>query len=126
MNTDEHRYRDPRTASILRACFEVSNELGAGFLEKPYENALVIELRAAGHRVEQQVPMDIVYKGQVVGQNIADILVDGEVLVEVKAVRALDSVHVAQCMNYLRATKLRICLLVNFGNPRVEYQRIVC
>ena len=125
MNTDEHRFDDPLTRSIIGAFFEVSNELGAGFLEKPYENALALELRSRGHQVSQQVPVPIFFKGQLVGEYIADMIVDERILIEVKAVKALDDVHVAQCMNYLKATTLRICLLVNFGSPSVKWQRIV-
>ena len=125
MNTDEHGSKDPLTHSILGACFEVANELGAGFLEKPYENALVLELRARGHLVEQQVAVPIFYKGQLVGEYFADVIVDRKVIVEVKAVKALDDVHVAQCLNYLRATGLKVCLLVNFGTPQIRWQRLV-
>lgn len=125
MNTDEHRLDDALTRSIIGAFFEVANELGCGFLEKPYENALALELRLRGHVVRQQVPMPIVFKGEVVGEYFADMVVDDRVLVEVKAAKGLDEIHVAQCLNYLKASGIRICLLVNFGTPTIKWQRIV-
>lgn len=124
MNTDGHRL-DRITEKIIGCAYAVSNELGCGFLEKIYENALVRELRKAGLEVAQQYPMQVVYDGVVVGDYAADLVVEEGVLVELKAVRALDEVHFAQCLNYLKATGLSICLLLNFGKPRVEIKRIV-
>jgi GxxExxY protein len=125
MNTHEHRCWDEVTGEIIRCCYRVSNELGTGFLEKVYENALAIELRACGFDVQQQARMRVHYRGQVVGEYVADLLVNGEVLVELKCCKAFDDVMMAQCMNYLRATGRRVCLLVNFGKPRVEVKRIL-
>jgi GxxExxY protein len=113
------------TRRVIGCAYAVSNGLGAGFLEKVYENALVHELRKAGLQVEQQAPIDVYYDGVIVGEYVADLLVEGEVLIELKAVKALDDIHRAQCLNYLKATGRRICLLINFGNPRVEIERIV-
>ena len=103
----------------------VSNTLGAGFLEKVYENALAHELRKNGMPVVRQKPIQVLYDGIVVGDYAADLLVDGAVIVELKAVRSLDAVHAAQCLNYLKATGLTLCLLLNFGNPKMEFKRIV-
>jgi len=113
------------TEQIIGGAFTVSNELGSGFLEKIYENALAHELRKAGIRVEQQYPIKVYYDGIVVGDYIADLLVEGCVLVELKAVKALGNIEMAQCLNYLKAIDLRICLLLNFGQPRIEVKRIV-
>ena len=124
MNTDEHRLGGV-TESILGCDFRVSNGLGSGFLEKVYENALVYELEKAGHRCLQKYRFEVRYDTVVVGEYIADLLVDQCVLVELKAVRAFDNVHIAQCMNYLRATGLSVCLLLNFGNPKLQVKRIV-
>ncbi len=110
---------------IIGCALTVSNTLGAGFVEKVYENALAHELRKNGMRVVQQGPIQVTYDGVVVGDYTADLLVDGSVIVELKAVRALDNVHIAQCMNYLKATGLTLCMLINFGKPRMEFQRIV-
>jgi GxxExxY protein len=116
---------DEITDKIIGCAFVVSNILGAGFVEKVYENALVHELRSAGLAVAQQHAIAVKYKDIIVGEYIADILVANDVVVELKAVRALDEIHAAQCMNYLKATGLRVCLLLNFGKPRVEMRRIV-
>ncbi len=104
---------------------KVSNSLGCGFLEKVYENALVHELRKIDLKVDQQHVMIVTYDGIVVGEYSADIQVEGAVLVELKAVKALDEIHMAQCMNYLKATGLSVCLLLNFGQPRLQVKRIV-
>ena len=103
----------------------VSNTLGSGFQEKVYENALVHELRKADLKADQQRVMTVSYDGIIVGEYAADILVEDAVLVELKAAKALDEVHMAQCMNYLKATGLRVCLLLNFGQPRLQVKRIV-
>ena len=113
------------TKQVIGCAFTVSNTLGSGFLEKVYENALAHELRRAGIRVEQQHPIKVYYDGIVVGNYVADLLVEDCVLVELKAIKALGNVEMAQCLNYLKATDLRICLLLNFGQPRVEVKRIV-
>ena len=110
---------------IIGGAFAVANTLGAGFVEKVYENALAFELRRSGIAVEQQVAVVVRYEGVVVGEYGVDLLVEGSVLVELKAVRGFDDVHFAQCLNYLKATGLRLCLLINFGKPRLEVRRFV-
>jgi GxxExxY protein len=110
---------------IIGCAFTVLNTLGAGFLEKIYENALAHELRKAGLAVLQQYGIVVRYDGIDVGDYAVDLLVEGAVLVELKAVRALDDIHRAQCLNYLKATGLHLCLLVNFGRTRLEVKRIV-
>jgi len=113
------------TGKVLAAAFRVSNVLGSGFVERVYENSLVMELREAGFGVLQQPAVEVLYRGRVVGQYVADLMVEGAVVVEVKAISSLETSHEAQCMNYLRATKLKVCLLLNFGRPRIQYRRIV-
>ena len=110
---------------IIGCAFTVSNGLGSGFLEKVYENALAHELRKAGLKVAQQYPIEVHYDGIIVGNYIADLLVEECVLVELKAIKALGNREMAQCLNYLKATELRLCLLLNFGQPRVEVKRVV-
>jgi GxxExxY protein len=105
MNADERRL-DEITDKVIGCAFVVSNVLGAGFVEKVYENALTHELRSVGLAVAQQYGVAVRYKGILVGEYVADLLVANEVVVEIKAVRALDDVHNAQCMNYLKATGL--------------------
>jgi len=94
-------------------------------LEKVYENALVLELKRRGLRVEQQVPIDVHYKGVLVGQYVADLLVEGKVIVEIKAEKAYNSKHEAQLLNYLKATGIPVGLLLNFGERRCEHKRLV-
>ncbi|KPJ52520.1 MAG: GxxExxY protein [Planctomycetes bacterium DG_58] len=113
------------TQRIIGCAYTASNELGCGFLEKVYENALTYELRKVGLDVEQQKTIEVRYDGHIVGQYVADLLVERRILIEVKAAKAVDEVHLAQCLNYLRATGLKICLLMNFGRPRVEIKRVV-
>ncbi len=113
------------TEKVIGCAYAVSNTLGSGFLEKVYENALAHELRKNGLQVSQQHGMTILYDGVPVGEYAADILVEGKLLVELKAAKALDPTHLAQCLNYLKATGLSVCLLLNFGNARVEVQRVL-
>lgn len=113
------------TYAINGAVFEVNRILGAGFLEKVYENALLIELKRRGLKAKNQVPIKVSYKDNVVGEYIADILVEETVIVEVKTVEKLDKVHQAQLLNYLKATGIRVGLLVNFKHPKAEIKRMV-
>ena len=112
------------TYKINGAIFEVNRILGSGFLEKVYENALLIELRERGLKVENQVPIEVTYKDQNIGDYIVDVLVERQVIVEIKAVEKLTKLHEAQLLNYLKASKLRLGLLVNFGHhPKATVQR---
>ena len=124
MNADSRRL-DELTEKVIGCAYRVANALGCGFLEKVYENALAVELRKSGLKAEQQAAMRIWYEGVVVGEYFADLLVERSVVVELKAVKHFDEVHTAQCLNYLKATKLKVCLLVNFGRPEVEIKRTV-
>jgi len=112
------------TREILGACFEVINELGAGFVESVYENALIIALREKGLHAEKQRPLKVEFRGQVVGEFFADVLVEDEVIVELKAVKALLPEHQAQVINYLKATGKDVGLIVNFGSAKLEYKRL--
>ena len=107
------------TGEIIQAFYAVYNRLGYGFLEKVYENALACELRTRGFQVEQQTPINVFYNGVVVGEYFADLLIEGCVIVELKAVEALND---AQLINYLKATKIEVGLLLNFG-PKPETKR---
>ena len=111
------------THSIIGCAFEVINELGSGFLESVYEKALIVALTDAGLPVEAQRPISIQYRGRLVGDFYADILVDNRVIVELKAVKALIPEHEAQVINYLNATGIRVGLLINFGSSRLEFKR---
>ena len=109
---------------IIAAGYNVHKEMGHGFLEKVYKNALAIELREAGIKCALEVPMSVLYHGLVVGDYIADMIVEDKIIVEVKAVSELDSVHEVQLVNYLKATGLQVGLLINFGRS-VQVKRRV-
>ena len=103
MNAEENGI-NAVSEKIIGCAYRVANTLGCGFFEKVYENALAHEMKKTGLRVEQQKRFDVVYDGVNVGEYVADMIVDGAVIVETKAAAALDSVHVAECLNYLKAT----------------------
>jgi GxxExxY protein len=110
---------------VLSAVFEVSNTLGAGYLEKVYERALLRELGVRGIRATTQAPFSVIYKGHNVGEYVVDVLVEDVLLIELKCVEHLAAEHTAQCLNYLRASGRSVCLLINFQKPKVEWKRIV-
>ena len=110
------------TEKFIGACYRVYATLGSGFLEKVYENALKIELERLGLAVVQQSPISVLYEGQQVGEFFADLLVGDAVIVELKAAEALATIHEVQLVNYLKATKIEVGLLVNFG-PKLEIRR---
>ncbi len=120
----DHERLTTITRRIIGCAFTVSNILGAGFLEKVYENALAHEMREHGLTILQQRAITIRYKGVLIGEYAADFLVEDHVIVELKTVRALHGQHAAQCLNYLRATRKPLALLMNFGPPRIEIRRI--
>ncbi|MEQ1763733.1 MAG: GxxExxY protein [Pyrinomonadaceae bacterium] len=115
---------DQLTGTIIQCCFEVSNELGAGFLESVYERALVVALAQKGLGVSAQVPLKVKFRGVIVGDYFADLVVEDQVLIELKAVSRILQEHKAQVINYLTATGIALGLLVNFGTPRIEYYRL--
>jgi GxxExxY protein len=113
------------TYAINGAVFEVNNILGPGFLEKVYENALLVELKKRGLNAKSQVPITVNYKGEVVGDYITDLLVEDKVIVELKTVENLEKAHEAQLLNYLKATGLHVGLLVNFKRKKADIKRMV-
>ena len=113
------------TEITIGCAYKVINTLGPGFLEKVYENALAHEIDKSGLKVTQQYPMQIKYDGVIVGEYTADLLIEDQVIVELKTVKELDPTHMAQCINYLRATSKNVCLLINFSKAQLEYKRIV-
>jgi GxxExxY protein len=113
------------TDQILGAAFKVQNALGAGFLEKVYENAMVLELRRGNLKILQQQTFPVRYLGTIVGNYQADLIVEGRVVVECKTVSNLEPVHEAQLMNYLKAAGVRVGMLLNFGRPKVQFRRLV-
>lgn len=113
------------TEKIIGCAYMVSNVLGVGFLEKVYENALVFELKRLNLKVEQQKPVKVLYKNVIVGDYYADLVVENLVIVELKATKRIEDIHLAQCLYYLKATGLSLGLIINFGKPKVEIKRVV-
>jgi len=116
-------YSEKLTKQVIGACFDVSNELGLGFLESVYEKALLVVLQEKGLKARSQVPVKVSFRGQSVGEFFADIIVEDELILELKAVKSLAPEHIAQVLNYLRATGRKTGLLVNFGKAKLEYRR---
>ena len=121
MNED----RDKLTEAIIGCAFKVGNTLGCGFLEKVYENALAIEITTSGMKCEQQKQIPVAYRGFPVGEYYADILVEGQVILEIKAAKSIDESHQAQLINYLKATGIHRGLILNFGTTKIGYKRMV-
>jgi GxxExxY protein len=116
---------DDVTYAINGAVFEVNKILGPGFLEKVYENAMLVELSKRGIKAESQVPINVSYKDQQVGEYVADLFVEDKVIVELKTVNQLEKIHEAQLLNYLKATGINVGLLVNFRHEKAEIKRQV-
>jgi len=110
---------------IIELALEVHNELGCGFLEKVYENALMVLLNRENIPARQQAAADVYFQEKVVGQYFADILVDNKMILELKTTETITNIHKAQVLNYLRATGLKLGLILNFAKPKFEYQRLV-
>ena len=113
------------TEAIIGGAYRVANVPGSGCLEKVCENALAHEVAKKGLGFEQQKSILVRYDGVVVGEYVADLLVEGQVLVELKVAKALDDIYMAQCLNYLKGTSLRLCLLINFGSYKFEIRKFV-
>lgn len=123
-NKKELLYKDI-SYKLTGLAMQVHTTLGYGFLEKVYENALMVLLRKEGITAEQQAPITVYFEGEVVGEYYADILVEGKIILELKAAEKIVDNHVAQTLNYLKATGLHLAILLNFGKERLEYKRIV-
>jgi GxxExxY protein len=124
-DTEERARLEALVEKVIGAAYEVSNVLGAGFLEKIYERALMEELTLRGVRARPQATFPVAYKGKHIGTYAADLVVDDCLLVEVKCVEQFSNEHLAQCINYLKASGLHLALLINFRHPKVEWRRIV-
>jgi GxxExxY protein len=129
MNTDETRMEnlvhEELTKQIIGAAFEVHNTLGYGFLERVYQKALQAELTSREFRAEIEYPVKVVYKGIIVGDYFADLLVDGSVVVELKIAPVYNRQDEAQLLNELKATGIKVGLLINFGREKVDFKRMV-
>ena len=124
MSTDRIIHRE-LSYKVVGMAMQVHRKLGYGFLEKVYENALMVLLRREAIRARQQFPVRVYFEGEDVGFYRADIVVDGKIVIEVKAAEGLIDAHRAQTLNYLRATDLRLAILLNFGREKLQYQRLV-
>jgi GxxExxY protein len=113
------------TRAVIGCALRVSNGLGVGFLEKVYENALAYEFAAAGLLARRQFPMTVHYSGIVVGEFVADFVVEDSIIVELKAAKMIEPAHEAQLLNYLKVTGLQVGLLLNFGTARLGIKRMV-
>jgi GxxExxY protein len=113
------------SATVIGAAQRVSSALGFGFLEKVYENSLMLELQKERVDVAQQPLIEVRYQGVIVGNYVPDLLIDGSLVVEIKAVPGIELAHRMQCLNYLRATNLNLAVLLNFGRPHLQVARIV-
>ena len=113
------------TYKINGAIFEVNNTLGPGFLEKVYENALLVELRSCGLKAKNQVPIKVTCKNETAGEYFADIIAEDKVIIEIKTVENLEEIHKAQVLNYLKASGLNVGILVNFKNQKADIKRLV-
>src|SRR6266436_2830987 len=121
MNAREREALNELATKVVGAVYEVSNVLGIGFLEAVYERALVKELRLRGISARRQAPVRVRYKNEIVGKYRADVLVEGRLIIEVKCADGFADGHMAQCINYLRATDLNLCLIVNFKKPKAVW-----
>ena len=125
MDTDAHGWKSDLTEAVIGSAFELANVLGAGFLEKVYERALLRELMLPGVGAKPQVSFPVCYKGQCVGEYIAHLVVEQQLIVELKCLDRFANEHLAQCINYLKASGLPIALLINFQRPKVEWKRVL-
>ena len=125
MDTAAHGSESDLTEAVIGSAFEVANVLGAGFLEEVYERALIRELAFRGVSAKAQVSFPVCYKGQYVGEYVADLVVEEKVIVELKCVDRFANQHLAQCINYLKASGLRVALLISFQEPKVEWKRVL-
>ncbi len=128
MDTDAHRYDGPHaqlTFAIIGCAMEVSNEVGAGLHEKPYENALVVEFGLKGIRFDQQRRFPVTYKGVQVGEYIPDLIAESAVVVDAKVIERITDVERGQMLNYLRISGLKVGLILNFKRPKLEWDRVI-
>jgi len=124
INSDDLDALTPITDRIIGAAMKVHTTLGPGFLEKVYENSLSIELQKSGLLAEQQRALAVYYQGILVGQYVADIVVENQILIELKATRAIEDVHKAQLLSYLKTTGLKLGLILNFGAASLQIKRM--
>ncbi len=124
-NSDKELIYKDLSYRIVGLAMKVHGELGSGFLEKVYENAMMALFRKEGIEAEQQKPIDVIFENEIVGSYFADILIENKVIVELKTVENITDIHKAQVLNYLKATGLKLAIILNFHSQSLEYKRIV-
>lgn len=125
MDTDKHGLREGEiTEKIIGAAMEVLNVLGHGFIEKPYENTLAVELELRELKVTQQLRYDVVYKGVKVGEYVPDLIVADRVVVDAKVIEQITNHELGQMLNYLKITGLPVGRILNFKRPKLEWKRV--
>ncbi|MBC8400291.1 MAG: GxxExxY protein [Candidatus Marinimicrobia bacterium] len=124
IESDKIVYRD-LSYKIVGLAMTVHNELGYGFLEKVYENAMMVLFRLDGITVQQQFPIKVQFQGEIIGDYYADILVANKIILELKSIDQIVDIHRAQTLNYLKATGIKLALILNFGKEKLEYERLV-
>lgn len=125
MNTNKKLLYKDLSYKIVGLAMEVYNKLGPGFLEKVYENGLMLLLRKNGIKAEQQFPINVYLDGEIIGNYFADIFVENKIILELKTVKEITSIHRAQVINYLKATGVRLAIVLNFGKEELEFERII-
>lgn len=118
-------YYNALAEQIISCAYQVGRILGPGFLEKVYENAMAFELADAGLCVATQTPLQVKYKDQIIGEYYADMVIEEDIILELKATKAIENIHFAQCQNYLKATGKKLGLVINFGEEKVKVRRVV-
>jgi GxxExxY protein len=125
MVQNEHFIHKDLTYKVIGCAMEVHRELGYGFLEKVYENAMMVQLKKEGVEAKQQQGVSVQFAGETVGEYFADILIEDKIIVELKAVDSLIKPHFAQVLNYLKATDIKLGLLLNFGPQGLQHKRFI-
>jgi GxxExxY protein len=126
MNAVDQENIDAISSKVISSTYRVSNSLGAGFLEKVYENAMVVELRHAGIPYQQQAGIDVRCRSEIVGQYVPDLVVADAIILEIKAVDTLNRVHQAHSMNYLPAPGINVAHPQHYARPRLALKRLLC
>lgn len=125
MDTNREILHKDLSYKIVGLAMQIHSELGFGFLEKVYENSMMVLFRRENIMAKQQVPISVSFDGEIVGDYYADIVIEDKIILELKAIEKITDAHKAQALNYLKATGLKLAIIINFGKQRLEYERIV-
>jgi GxxExxY protein len=125
MDTNREILHKDLSYKIVGLAMQIHSELGFGFLEKVYENSMMVLFRRENIMAKQQAPISVSFEGEIVGDYYADILIEDKIILELKAIEKITDAHKAQVLNYLKATGLKLAIIINFGKQRLEYERIV-